>query len=58
MHITRDSTCGQGLAVDVQMYFQKLNPQQEEGKFFGGPEKASHGAVKDSICYLDLFLTA
>lgn len=36
----RDTMCGEDLTVDIQMYFQKLNPQQEEGKFFGGPEKA------------------
>lgn len=36
----RGTTCGQSLTVDIQMYFQKVNPQQEEGKFFGGPVKA------------------
>lgn len=36
-----DATRGQGLTVDMRMRFQKLNPQQEEVKFFSGPVKAS-----------------
>lgn len=49
----RDRDCG-----EIQMCFQKLSPQQEERKFFGGPVKAPCGGMKDSICYLDWFLAA
>lgn len=36
----RDAVCRKGLPVNIQMSLQKLNPQQEEGKFFGVPMKA------------------
>lgn len=49
----RDRDCGQGLTGEMQICFQKLNLQQEERRFFGGPVKAPCGGVKDSICYLD-----